>query len=245
MDQQRKVFKLIIMPTKNATELLQWMVRNIPDISACGVIVRIQKIEKDEFDAEMVDTMRNKGITSLPALISPAGKIYIGNTAIKSMFSGGLNRARATTRAGELMDTTDIDMDDYLSREITGGMRRTPKGLVADDDEDDDEDDLEKKMRDYNRKAPRQHRPNNTAEYEADASARAPPRRSGGRRPPTPPPDDTYDDDYGYDDRAPARGRGRNDDYEDNYGGGGGGVDDEYDRRILDTLLSNVPTPGF
>lgn len=235
MEHRRKVFKLIIMPTQNAVQLLQWILKNIGDISTCGVGIRVQKISQDEFDTETVDSFRRRGITSLPALVSPAGKLYIGNTAIISMFSGGLTRARASTRVGELTDTADIDVDDYLSREITGGMRRTPKGLVAPENEDDDEDDIQRKLNEYQRRAPKQHRVRNPAEYETDIPSR-PPRRSGGRRPPPPPPEDDYDD---YDDYDRNHHKNR-----DEYDGGDLGVDNEYDEIIFNTLMSNVPTPG-
>lgn len=254
MEHRQKIFKLLIMPTQNALQLLQWIRKNIPDIAACGVGIRIQKINKDEFDAEMVDSMRNKGITNLPALISPAGKIYIGNPAIISMFSGGLTRARASTRTSELIDTTDIDVNDYLSREITEGMRRTPKGLVAPENEDKDEDDdIQHKLNDYQRRAPKQHRAHGTAEHE-NVAPRRPNRRSGGRRPA---PGDEYDDytnNYGQNDdrrngRPPVRGHSNYDEDDDDYdmdgGVGADAIDSEYDRMMLDTMLSNVPTPGM
>ncbi len=151
-------------------EALRYIDKNIGEINALGVAVEIEKISKDEFDEELVESFRKKGITRLPVLLAPDGAPFIGVKNVIGLFEKNLGTARMGGRIGAAKGGYDggvnaemgsnADMNDFWMDELFAGKDRKGK-MIARTDKDECEDeskDFDKKMSDYKRNMPKHHR---------------------------------------------------------------------------------------
>lgn len=171
-----KIFKLVVQPTSNCVELLRYLDANIEAINRLGVGVRVEKISKND-DENMVEIMRKKGITRLPALIAPDGKLFIGSKQIQELFDRNLSTARNNNRmnpvggagrdsgdsrmGADSEDSTGSYLTDYYMREMYTGSK-DGKLIPREDKEDDDFEgntsDIDKRLAEYRKHAPKHHR---------------------------------------------------------------------------------------
>jgi hypothetical protein len=125
---QGKTFKLIVQVSDTCIELLRYLDKNIVSVNNLGAKVQVEKIGKDEFDEDMVETLRKKGITRLPALVAPDGKLFIGLKKIMDLFEKNLNNVRNDARTGAIGGPAEDaemgsnpDLTDFWSRELFAG----------------------------------------------------------------------------------------------------------------------------
>ena len=213
-----ETFKLIVTPTSNCIEVLKYLNDCIADINKMGVRVHVEKISQKDFDVDMVELLRKRGIIRLPALITSEGKSFIGIKNITNLFERNLkllrNSARLDNKGGNNSDISNTevganpDLADFWMSEMYGG--RDPNGkLIARKDAEDgdkDADDIDAKMRAYNNRVPKHRSGGENREIDIEPAPRprrrrtqvqedeSPPAR--GRTEPPEHPDDNIDDDY-------------------------------------------------
>lgn len=214
---QAKTFKLIVQVSDACLELLRYVNKNIGDVNKLGARVAVEKISKNEMDEDMIEMLRKKGITRLPALIAPDGKVFIGLKKIMDLFEKNLNNARNSERVsasdgydGPAADSeigSNPDLNNFWQQELYAGMDRKGKMIPRKDkDEDEGESaDIEKRMSDYRRNVPKHRR---TGGRERDIEQ---PTRERRRHHEDPPSDDDNiadsEDEGGYDEPEQPKGR--------------------------------------
>ncbi len=236
---QIKTFKLIVQVSDNCLDLLRYLDKNISDINKLGVKVQVEKIARDEFDDEMVENLRKRGITRLPALIAPDNKIFIGLASITSLFEKNLNNVRTGQRVGPIRDGNDEmstemgsnpDMTDFWMKELYEGTDRSTGKLIVrnDKDEPDDESgDIERKMSMYRRNVPKHRQQSSGREKDIDPM----PRNRGRRRDEL---EDNIEVDDEYDEpEPPRRGRASTMEPSDDVAG------DDMDQRMMAAWMDN------
>jgi hypothetical protein len=245
-----KTFKLIVTISPKSIQLLRYLNKHISQINTLGAKVHIEKLDKDAFDEDMVSALKRKGITRLPALMSPDGKNFIGLKNITELFDRNLQTLRNSSRISADLDPyggpatgaemgSNPDMNDFYMRELFNGVDKhgQPIARVDKDEADNEGGDIGDRMRAYERNIPSHRQGNSGRERDIDTG----PRQRGRTR---------DEDDY---ERPRGRGRGR-DDPDDNIedpentpiraprlpstGDGGG---DAMDRRMMDAWLDNNP----
>lgn len=234
---QIKIFKLIVQPSINCMELLRYLNKNIEEVNVLGVGIKIEKIS-GEIDDDTAEVFRQKGITRLPALIAPEGKVFIGLQQVIGLFEKNLTRVKNMARASGY-GTAEIDSPEYgggtdvasyMQREIFAGVERDGKGrLIQQKDKDmtpDESDDFQKKMSAFNRVT--KHRRQTDDEQDLDDPM---PRT---RRTSTPVQDD--EDNIADDEPAP-----KNNIRAPRQTSSGDGRADDMDKRMMDAWLDNNP----
>lgn len=221
---QMETFKLIVTPTSNCIEVLKYLNDCITDINKMGVRVHVEKISQKDFDKDMVELLRKRGIIRLPALITTEGKSFIGIKNITNLFERNLkllrNGARLDTNGGggsgggigenyggpsNTEVGTNPELADFWMSEMYGG--RDPKGnLIARKDADEgdkDADDIDAKMRAYHNKVPKHRGGGGGQERDIEPAPRPRRRRAQAQEDDDPPP-------------TRGRGRARDEHPEDN-----------------------------
>lgn len=162
-------FKLIVTANENCIKVLRYLQKCITDINTMGVRVQVEKISSKEFDEDMVEMLRRKGITRLPVLLAPDGASFIGVGKITDLFERNIknlkNGDRVAPPRGDSPTIghsnsemgTNPALTDFWMSEMYGGKdengRLIPK---KDQDEgDDDRNDMDTKMRNYQSRVPR------------------------------------------------------------------------------------------
>lgn len=185
---QTKTFKLIVTATDKCLEVLRYLDKNIVPVNKLGVRVQVEKISKAEFDEAMVETLRKKGITRLPTLLAPDGKLFIGIKSIIDLFEKNLRNVRNDERVSPINDPyggpattaemgSNPDLTDFYMRELYAGCDNRGK-MIPRKDKDEGEDegaDIEKRLADYRRNVPHHRRTDTNHDREID---RAPRQRS-------------------------------------------------------------------
>jgi hypothetical protein len=162
-------FKLIVTANENCLKVLRYLQKCVMDINAMGVRVQVEKISRKEFDEDMVEMLRRKGITRLPVLLAPDGASFIGVGKITDLFERNIKNLKNGDRvAAPRGDTpmagqgnpemgTNPALTDFWMAEMYGG--KDDKGQLVpkkDQDEgDDDRNDMDTKMRNYQARVPR------------------------------------------------------------------------------------------
>lgn len=233
-----KTFKVIVKTSDSCIDLLKYLDKHIKSINALGVRIRIEKISNDELDEEMVESLRKRGVTRLPALLDSEGKVFLGLTKIMEIFNKNLKLAQINRRVSPIDDmsggaTDNPDIDNFWMKELFQGRSRSGKLIPRDDPDEDDraKSDIERRMAMY---VPPAHRRSDFA----TAPTETPTRRPRRRREPK------YEDEYDEDninssddehDPAPAHRRTSAISASDDARG------DEMDRMMLDAFLQNNP----
>lgn len=129
-------FKIIVQPGIASKYLLQYISQNIASINELGIKLVIEKIDKHEFDKDLIYFMRSKGITRLPALIAPNGKISIGNENIINIFQRSIKKNINNKRfSPHVLDQSSAIDDSVATSEE--GMYNYILNKINTDDEDD------------------------------------------------------------------------------------------------------------
>lgn len=163
-------FKLIVTANDNCMKILRYLQKCIADINKMGVAVHIEKISRKEFDEDMVEMLRRKGITRLPVLLAPDGASFIGVVKITELFERNLKNLRNGNRVapGTASDATESNtsnteigtnpaLTDFWMSEMYGGKDENGRMIPKKDQEegDDDRNDMDARMRDYQSRVPR------------------------------------------------------------------------------------------
>ena len=207
-----QTFKLIVTVNENCVKVLKYLQKCISDINAMGVRVQIEKISTREFDDDMVEMLRRKGITRLPVLLAPDGASFIGVGKITDLFECNIknlkNGNRVAPGGGMRGDTssggntemgTNPALTDFWMSEMYGGKDENGRLIPKKDHDEgvDENNDMDAKMRQYQARVPRHRGGGEQTERNIEAPAR--PRRR--RQQTAPPPEDNIatDDDPEYD----------------------------------------------
>lgn len=148
---------LIVQQSRACVKVLQYINDNIADINSLGAYVEVRRISSGD---DLIHSLRRKGITRLPALIGPDGKICIGVNNIIKLFEKNLEGAAPTGSAPSIDIGTNPDMNDFWSRELYSGIDNNGKPIprVDKDEAEDEGRDIERRMTEYRRNIPKRHR---------------------------------------------------------------------------------------
>lgn len=235
------VLKLFVQPNQTCLDVLRYLHKNIRDVNAMGAVVHVDKINVDEADDALLDACRKRGITRLPALITPDGKVLIGVKKVVGLFEDNLKGARQDERldaygaTGDAEFGSNADLTSVYERELFSGRDKFGRLIPRKDkDEDSDEEggDIQQRLAQYNRNVPRHRRPDGGRERDVD-------RRPSRRRDRDGSPDDNIASDES---RSPSPTPRRRGDVRaprlaatDDRGG------DDMDNRMLAAWLDNTP----
>mgnify|MGYP000098923818 CR=1 FL=1 len=203
-----KTFKLIVTTNDKCKKVLEYVANCITDINKMGVKVRVEKINKSEFDEDMVELLRKKGITRLPVLIAPDGASFVGVNKITDLFERNLktlrNGGRVAPSESSIQANPELgsnpELTNFWMSEMYGGKDENGRMIPRKDpDEAQGEgDDIDARLRAYQTRVPR-HR-GGGAQPERNIEPPARPRRRRNDPPPDenhqPPEDNIAEDDY-------------------------------------------------
>ena len=252
-----KVFKLIVSVSPNSIDILRYISKNISDLNKMGVRIRVDKIGKNEFTAEVVDSLKKRNIVRLPALIAPEGKVFAGVKSITDLIERNLNNLRGSRLGAAIpgggggggggggavgvfggpADNAEMgsnpDLSNYWMREMFAGTGQNGRRIPRTDKEEspDEGADIEKRMAEARRNIPAHRRTNaGNAERDIDLAPRTRRRQNDNYNEN----DNIAGDDDGYTEpvqaqpiRAPR------------LGGTGNARDDDLDQRMLAAWLDN------
>lgn len=187
-----QTFKLIVTANENCMKILKYLQKCINDINRLGVRVQIEKISRKEFDEDMVDMLRRKGITRLPVLLAPDGASFIGVGKITDLFEKNLKNQKTGARVDVMSAHTSGNSEmgsnpaltDFWMSEMYGGKDNSGKLIPKKDQDegDDDRNDMDAKMRNYQSRVPRHRGGGAAPELNMEVPDR--PRRRRGGEPP-------------------------------------------------------------
>lgn len=184
-----KTGRLIVQPAPNSLEILRYVEEIILQINQMGMRIQVEKISRDDMDADMLHSLRKVGIKTLPALIIPGkAKPYVGVNEIKKLFESNLSKLHGQVVTGVVEEAAPNDLNDYWMREMTQGMKKGTKGKIefAEDGPVGEGDiNFDRKMAEYLKHIP-PHRQGGRQEEQPQEEEPAPPRR----RAPAPEPED-------------------------------------------------------
>lgn len=223
-------YKLLVQADNTCVELLRYLNKNIITINEMGAMVTVEKINSDDIDEELIDSLRRHGITRLPTLIDNNNKKIIGIKKILELFEKNISKMKTSTivnpSAGRLGST---DLEDFYNREMMttdDSGKNVPRTDGDDGGGESQGINFDKEMTKFMSRIPKNRQPDRSGNTESNNN---PPRRQ--------PADNIADNDYDYDD------------YDDesqpvissqdvimpSEDAGG----DEMDRRMLDAYLNN------
>lgn len=161
-----QVFKLIVQNSETCLNILKYIDKNIHHVNSLGVKISIDKIDKNGIDEDMIDILQQKGISRLPTLIAPDGKIFTGFKNIIELFEKNLNKAKNHDRVSGSeyeYSNKDVgtcpDLNDFWTRELYEDADEHGN-LKARKDSEETEDsnvknDISRKMASYEKKIPK------------------------------------------------------------------------------------------
>ncbi len=241
------IFKIFVRPSPKCMAVLRYLDKNIETVNRLGAGVRIENIGSDEIDESIIDLFRKKGITRLPAALSPDGKVFIGLQQITTVFDNNIKRGRNSRRVSPITGDYDdfggsasTDLDDFYARQMFSRPDKNGKRVPL-QDKDEREDtgaDLERRMAEYRRRPPAHRTPDAQRERNIDMPTRE--RRVVRRDDSGIPEDEDNIADYIRDDDSPPRSaprRGRAPTVEPS----GNAAEDELDNRILAAFMDKSP----
>jgi hypothetical protein len=159
----RQLFKLIVQPNALCLELLRYLDTHIEEINQMSAAIMIEKIQTNEFDEATVNMFRKKGITRLPAMLSPEGKVFTGLKPIMELFDKNVKKLKMHQRSSAFGPEADAefgsnpDLTDFWERELFAGYDKRG-GRIARKDKDEPENegaDIERRVAEYQRNVPR------------------------------------------------------------------------------------------
>ena len=167
------IYKLYVQPSEACVEVLKYVDKKVGEINRIGALVNVINVIKSVDPAVKQDLERLR-IKRFPALVSPRGECMLGFKQIVDMFENNLggrpkradNMAVTDDYVNDPAAHTDIGNDPDLSRfwaaEMFQGVDRRGRVIARKDEEEDDQDendrDIDRRMRAYQRKIPKQRR---------------------------------------------------------------------------------------
>ena len=83
-------------------ELLQYIHTQVPTFAQMGITVKVSKVRSQDLqDPRLIEAMRRRGITRLPALVTP-NNVFIGLKEITDVYERNITEFNAVLRRGEL-----------------------------------------------------------------------------------------------------------------------------------------------
>lgn len=154
----RRTYKVLVQNSANCVDTALYIKDNIRAINRAGVKIRLEKLTEEDLGSDIVDSLRRRGITRLPAMTG--GKmVIVGSSNIISTLKQIVRSAdeNPIDVGGVQMrpvGATGSTVDDFWMKEMFVG--RNEKGLlVAKSTKDDDDgigdakDDIERRLREY------------------------------------------------------------------------------------------------
>jgi hypothetical protein len=129
--------------------------------------LRIEKIGTGKGGDKALDALKRRGVTRLPALVSPSGEVFVGIKKITELLDSNLSQLRGgcidrdNTELG-----TNPDLAEFWERELYEGTDNDGRRIAradADDEHDAVSTDIERKMNAYSRNVPAHRRGDNDA----------------------------------------------------------------------------------
>ena len=155
-------FKLIVGITDNSIDVLKYIKKHIKAIKRLNTRVKMSKISTRHVDKSLLEILKSKGITRLPALIAPDGKVFIGKKKIIELFDSNLNRVKNRELVQPARpERGDSDLSNYWMKEMYSGRDNNGK-LIPRNDPDEPQDegkDINERMREYEGNVPTHRRP--------------------------------------------------------------------------------------
>jgi hypothetical protein len=146
-----KLFKLIVQYTNNCVSLLRYINLHIGEINNLGAVIKIEKVNKCDLDEDLVDALRKRGITRLPAMLGPDGSPFIGASQIIKILNAGLTSQRNTARIAPPPAINDLAA--FYEREMfdhdKSGIRVNPRQDPEDEYTEGGQIDFTRKMSDF------------------------------------------------------------------------------------------------
>jgi len=149
-------YTVLINKDEISLELLKYIDKNIRRINRNGIFVEPKLLNPDK---AMVEKLRAKGITRLPAMITSRGNM-IGLRNIIEHFEKLGTKPALGGGNGAIGPYTGDSTYDWLMQEMFDTDRsgkRVPK-TDHDDGEDEDKKDIERRLKNYAQKAPKHQR---------------------------------------------------------------------------------------
>ena len=158
---------------KLTLELLKFVHQNLAAFKQMGVIMKVNKVgSADLRNPRLTDAMKRRGITNLPAVLTP-NNIYIGLGAIIDMYMRNLQEHKAIAGRGMAAPQGAVMEDEDLFRQFYGNEMTLEKAENDADDASigDDEKDMMSSYREF------------MSKREQFAASRQPPRAPQPRAP--------------------------------------------------------------
>ena len=138
-------------------DILRYAHSHIPDFKAMGIEVKVTRITSSQLRVpQLVEAMRRRGISSLPALVTPVD-VLRGPAEIKGHYERCFGEFRARARRDE-RPVEDTSLDDMANVYIASDMTME---RFQEDQEDDGMDEQKEMMAAYTRRMA--HRPDSKA----------------------------------------------------------------------------------
>jgi hypothetical protein len=230
-----KTGRLIVQPAPNSLEILRYVEEIVVQINQMGMRIQVEKISRDDMDADMLHSLRKVGIKTLPALIIPGkAKPYVGVSEIKKLFESNLSKLHGQVVTGVVTpEEPASDLNDYWMREMTQGMKKGTKGKIEfaeDGPVGEGDSNFDRKMADYRKRIP-PHRQGGRAEEQPEEPEESPrPRRRAQPRAQEDEPEDAP---------APPRRKPQRAPQQDNIDRTATTGDDAMDRQMMAAWMDN------
>lgn len=109
---------VVVTETENSIRLCKWLNNNIKAINDVGLFIKLKKVPTKGGEAkELIASLKSRGITRLPALISPDGKNAIGTDdiikKIKMNLAKAYKPAETTTQQTHQPTASISEMDTH------------------------------------------------------------------------------------------------------------------------------------
>jgi hypothetical protein len=118
--------------------ILKYIHDRLPVFTKMGVNIRVHKVKKSDLgNARLVEAMKRRGISSLPALVTP-NNTYVGNRSIGEVYEKNIAEYQAFLRQGTEAPTgiaqDDDDLASFYRSEMTFEKAADDDGLGDDGD---------------------------------------------------------------------------------------------------------------
>jgi hypothetical protein len=147
-------FKLLVKPSKLTVDLLSYLNANIKHINMMGVQIIIRKLTDRDLDEDMVNSLKSKGVTKFPTLITDSNKIYEGNEKIINLFTGNIRDM--LNQWGKQPITKSNGSCEFGNNPLLEEYHKSVMNDKSKDNEFDDDakTDIDAKMREYQQNQP-------------------------------------------------------------------------------------------
>jgi hypothetical protein len=211
-------FKVIVQPSRNCLELLEYINNNIQSINKMGIWLQVEKVTRDDMTDDLVEIFRKNGITRLPVMFSPDGRSFIGTSKIRDIFERNITTMRVSDKLGMGINQPQAtDLESFWQNEMFQ-QGENGKYIPRDDVDPDNDGSLSDTI--IHKKE---------SEYKKRTKSKQKGKRGAPRQPPRQEPvyeEESEEDEYGA--------------YEENAEQVGTTLDENTDNRMMQALLQKL-----